>query len=52
MKFEQCAERRGTNVKCKPVVKVLGEKAENYCAGHLKDPDVWKMLVLKEEDGA
>jgi hypothetical protein len=40
MKFEQCAERRGTNVKCKPVVKVLGEQAENYCAGHLVEPDV------------
>jgi hypothetical protein len=35
MEFVQCAERRGTNVKCDPVVQVLGKEAQSYCASHL-----------------
>jgi hypothetical protein len=35
MEFIQCAERRGTNVKCDPIVQVLGKEAQSYCASHL-----------------
>jgi hypothetical protein len=51
MLFEQCAERRGTIVKCKPVIKVLGKEAENYCQGHLVFPDAREVKVAKERDG-
>jgi hypothetical protein len=52
MLFEQCAERRGTIVKCNPVVKVLGKEAENYCQGHLVFPDVREAKVAKKGEGA
>lgn len=37
--FEQCVERRGTNVKCHPVRKVFGKNSNNYCSRHLVKPD-------------
>ena len=35
MEIVQCAERQGTNVKCKPVTKELGKDTTNYCSKHL-----------------
>jgi hypothetical protein len=28
MEFIQCAERRGTNVKCDPIVQILGKEVK------------------------
>lgn len=39
MEFEQCDERRGTNVKCHPIRKVFGKNSNNYCSRHLVKPD-------------
>lgn len=36
--FVQCLARQGTNVKCKPVIKVQGRISTNYCRTHLVDP--------------
>lgn len=38
MEFVQCAERRGTNVKCKPIRKRVKRASANYCPGHLVNP--------------
>ena len=39
MEFEQCDERRGTNVRCHPIRKVFGKNSENYRSRHLVKPD-------------
>ncbi|KAI9810374.1 MAG: hypothetical protein M1832_001355 [Thelocarpon impressellum] len=38
MEFIQCNERKDTNVKCKPVQKILMKQSVNYCARHLVNP--------------
>lgn len=35
--FEQCVERRGTNVKCDQVEKLVAKFVEHYCKDHLVD---------------
>lgn len=37
--FVQCDDRLGTNVRCHPLKKVLAKRAENFCSGHLVNPD-------------
>lgn len=49
MEFVQCAERQGTNVKCKPVRKEPGKDSTNYCRGHLVNPDAPKKYFSDEE---
>lgn len=49
MEFVQCAERQGTNMKCKPVKKEPGKNSVNYYRGHLVNPDVPKKYFSDEE---
>ncbi|KAL3474534.1 hypothetical protein BJX99DRAFT_231498 [Aspergillus californicus] len=45
--FIQCLERRGSNVKCKPITKLPATRSMNYCEGHLVPPDAPKKYYSK-----